>query len=439
MIISDFSNYPLEKRELTNTDQNTKVLELAQQIVSTNPNIVEVEDQLFRDSKFISKTNPVLLEAIKCAAAKKKLKTAPIPIHLTVVFAMYQEASRLLPKSSNNPHGEDCLREKIRQLDWLTHGIEERFSWNIIAVDDGCVEKPSSYDVAQEILANELHTNISVIKLEDYLHHLAICPGFIDLETTEDSRKGGAITCGLWKAQNTFVPNGTKHIIAFTDADLSSNLAQFGSLIFPIITNKKKAAIGHRYGTEKSVLIKGNKATTEPDSTISQPGKLIILLRHYARKALLPQLEHIKDTQAGFKAFDAKALSEVLPYLESMNETFDVELLLRFISKHGKSEVESVPFLFTEDLAMSNFPANSVSEGHIKMFDQLISIYEKFGNRFHLVPQSTYKFWKDLSITQLMAIIQHLEANPPKDLDKLLFDFNWDEVKLHSLGSNQLH
>ena len=62
------------------------------------------------------------------------------PIHLTVVWAMYGETGRMVPRAEH-PHGEDFVRAKVRQLDWLTGGLPG-VTWSIIACDDGCPDRP---------------------------------------------------------------------------------------------------------------------------------------------------------------------------------------------------------------------------------------------------------------------------------------------------------
>ncbi len=432
MTIQDFTNYPIEKRDLTNPIQNSRVLEIAEQLYQKHDNILGLEEDLMSSSKFVSNTSPVLLEAIKCAASKKKVSQLKEAVHLSVVFGMYNETARLQTKDENT-HGEDCLREKVRQLNWLSKGLSAKLTWDIIAVDDGCPQEPSSYEVAQAIKEDEFYKKVEVLKLADAIGELVICQGFMDLDSPSDSRKGGAITYGLWKALDKFVSKNKKHIISYTDADLSSNLAQSGNLIIPIAQEGKKASLAHRYGMAKSVLVKENATTTEPESTRDQPGKLIILLRHYARTSLFPLLKDIKDTQAGFKAFDAEALREVLLYMEFMNETFDVELLLRFLHKHGTSCVENVPVLFTEDLAMSNFPANKLTTNHVDMFSHLADIYSKLGTKMNDVPDDVVNFWKTLDFEMLEELTCYYSQSAlVEQLDAGLFDFEWSfqEIKM---------
>ena len=64
MDIIDFSSFPLEKRDLTNSDQNAQIIELAQQIYVKHEDVLELENLLFRDNKFVSNTSPLVLEVV---------------------------------------------------------------------------------------------------------------------------------------------------------------------------------------------------------------------------------------------------------------------------------------------------------------------------------------------------------------------------------------
>ncbi len=64
----------------------------------------------------------------------------PGPVRLSVVWAMYGETGRMVPRAAH-PHGEDFVRAKVRQLDWLTGGLPG-VTWSIIGCDDGCRTGP---------------------------------------------------------------------------------------------------------------------------------------------------------------------------------------------------------------------------------------------------------------------------------------------------------
>ena len=56
--------------------------------------------------------------AAKIVESKKCLVSNKQEMKLAVVFAMWGEQNRLLPKSTDNPNGEDLLCVKLQQLDW---------------------------------------------------------------------------------------------------------------------------------------------------------------------------------------------------------------------------------------------------------------------------------------------------------------------------------
>ena len=74
--------------------------------------------------------------ALKLALSRRLLADVSEPVHLSVVFAVYKENIRILPRVSH-PHGEDFVRRKLEQLRWL-FGPTSRHSWDLTIVDDGC-------------------------------------------------------------------------------------------------------------------------------------------------------------------------------------------------------------------------------------------------------------------------------------------------------------
>jgi hypothetical protein len=73
-------------------------------------------------------------------------------------------------------------------------------------------------------------------------------------------------------------PNSKNHIVAFTDADLSTHLGQTMLLINPVLNHSKLASIGSRR-EENSVVVKKGKRNDR--------GKLFI----YLWKQLIPELK----------------------------------------------------------------------------------------------------------------------------------------------------
>ncbi len=262
----------------------------------------------------------VAAEAVAAARSRRRLSELAGPIHLTVVWAMYGETGRMVP-SSGAPHGEDFLRAKVRQLDWLTAGLPD-VTWSIIACDDGCPDQPGSADLMTDIVKTEGypaegHRSVTVLRLAEVIAgDVSISPAFDRLTSTGESRKGGSILAALAAAVRTGPPwadGAGRHVVAYTDADLSANLAQLGSLVAPVVpSDTVMAALGQRYGLAGAVLIRPDGPVTEPQSTGGKPDKIIVLFRHFVRAMLIPSLAPVLDTQAGFKAFDATALAPAL-------------------------------------------------------------------------------------------------------------------------------
>jgi hypothetical protein len=364
-------------RDLTDSDQNQAVLDAASALA---------EGRAAPERVAASHGPAVAAEAMAASRSRQRLGTLVGPVHLTVVWAMYGETGRMVPRAEH-PHGEDFVRTKVRQLDWLTGGLPG-VTWSIIAVDDGCPDRPSSADLMTDIAAaegypSEGHRSVTVLRLAEIIESdIPISPAFDRLTSTEQSRKGGSILAGLAAAVATgpAQANGAgRHVACYTDADLSANLAQLGSLAAPVVAGDQvAAALGQRYGIEGAVLVRADGPVTEPHSTGDKPDKIIILFRHFVRATLIPPLAHVLDTQAGFKAFDTAALGPVIGQMTSFNETFDVELLIHLAQHHGPRALAVEPIVFTEDFAATNFPSVDPGPRHLAMVQQVVELYDRF-------------------------------------------------------------
>jgi hypothetical protein len=267
---------------------------------------------------------------------------------------------------------------------------------------------------------------------------IPISPAFDRMTSTGQSRKGGSILAGMAAAGRTGParPNGGgRHVVCYTDADLSANLAQLGSLAAPVVAGDKVAgALGQRYGIEGAVLVRASGPVTEPHSTGGKPDKIIVLFRHFVRAMLIPPLAHVRDTQAGFKAFDAAALGPVVPQMTSFNETFDVELLTRFAQAYGPQALAVEPIIFTEDFAATNFPSVEPGPRHLAMVRQVVELYDQLvapvspaaGEAAELLA-----LLRTLSLDEYVRLIEHLRAEDADD--PTLFDRRWPVQHLRGI------
>jgi hypothetical protein len=420
-------------RDLTDSDQNQAVLDVASVLVEGGAEAERVAG---------SHGPAVAAEATAAARSRRRLAELTGPIHLTVVWAMYGETGRMVPRAAH-PHGEDFVRTKVRQLDWLARGLPG-VTWSIIACDDGCPDQPSSADLMADIAAAEGYPvegdrSVTVLRLAEAIGGgNSISPAFDRLTSTEQSRKGGSILAGLAAAIGTDPPraNGTgRHVVCYTDADLSANLAQLGSLAAPLVAGDNVAgALGQRYGIDGAVLIRADGPVTEPHSTGDKPDKIIILFRHFVRASLIPSLAHVLDTQAGFKAFDAPALGPVIQQMTSFNETFDVELLIHLAQDYGPGALAVEPIVFTEDFAATNFPSVDPGARHLAMVQQVVDLYDRFVAPVAPVTGEAADLLaliRALDLDDYVTLIEQLRAEDRGD--PTLFDRRWSVQHLRDI------
>jgi hypothetical protein len=420
-------------RDLTDSDQNQAVLEVASALAV---------GRAAAEGAAAGHGPAVAAEAMAAARSRRRLGALTGPVQLTVVWAMYGETGRMVPRAAH-PHGEDFVRAKVRQLDWLTGGLPG-VTWSIIACDDGCPDRPSSADVMADIAAAEGyprqgHRSVTVLRLAEVIEGgIPVSPAVDRLTSTEQSRKGGSILAALAAAvaAGPARANGAgRHVVCYTDADLSANLAQLGSLVAPVVTGDTVAGVlGQRYGIPGAVLVRPGGPVTEPQATGGKPDKVIILFRHFVRALLIPSLAHVPDTQAGFKAFDATALSPALRQMTSVNETFDVELLIHLAQHHGPQALAVAPIVFTEDFAATNFPSVDPGPRHLAMIRQVAELYDRLVAPVTPVTGEAADLLaliRALGLDDYVTLIEHLRAEDPGDT--ALFDRRWPVQHLRDI------
>ena len=225
----------------------------------------------------------------KLARSKAIVRSLAEKLHVSVVFAVYSETTRMQPPSAH-PHGEDLIVRKVEQMRWLFDGSP--VTWSLFVVDDGCPD--GSGREAERIVAERCpDAPVRVLFLEDAIREGL--PVTWPMASPADSRKGGSIVYGMWlAAQEEY----DRHVVVFTDADLSTHLGQVGLLVEGIVAQGHDSAIGSRREPTSVVVKEGHRNTR---------GKLFI----YLWKGLIRPLTYITDTQCGFKAFDAAAIRDV--------------------------------------------------------------------------------------------------------------------------------
>ncbi|MGF1776306.1 glycosyltransferase [Vibrio nomapromontoriensis] len=313
--------------DLTDNEHQKQLLSLAEQLDSLTLLSVEQLKQLAIDEQA-----PLEFRlAVKLVDSKRYMRQITKPISVGVVFAMWGEHNRLNPKSAHNPNGEDSLRAKIDQLNWVTQGSP--VSWRLYPIDDGCPH--GSAEIARGIsITSESSKQIRVSCLEDYV---ATGAGpLANLHSADDSRKGGAIILGCMKAVENNVD-----VVVYTDADNSVHLGQLGLLLRPYLEQGKHVILGNRKHPD-SILVKQEERW----------GVGIKTLRHMQRmigKQIFSQ--GIKDTQAAFKLYSREALTKILERPTVYDFSFDTDWILAAMEYN--KPITTVPFAFIDSAAES--------------------------------------------------------------------------------------
>ncbi len=270
--------------------------------------------------------NPDLRLATYLAASRRWILHQDRPVSVGVVFAMWGEHVRLQARTPENPNGENSLRNKVRQLRWLTR--DSTVQWTIYAVDDG--DPRDSAAVAERIVAEDgLEDNVTVLRLQDAL--TGDYPQLAKLSSVEDSRKGGAIIYGCLRA----IADENEAII-YTDADISVHLSQIGLLLKPFVEESADVVVGDRK-IPGAMVIK--------DALRWGPG--VPVLRFFQRRIGRYIFSNgVRDTQAPFKLYSADTLARILDDVQTFGFAFDTEWLM--VSLKRAYKIAFVPFAFVD-------------------------------------------------------------------------------------------
>ena len=339
--------------DLTNQGHLDQVQSLADGLLSSTLSehgLSDLEETLIQAGD----TVPLMAHvAVKLARSRKIVLSLDQEFHVSVVFAVYKEQDRIRPLSEH-AHGEDFLRRKLSQMDWLFEGVD-RGGFDLTIVDDGC---PHGSGGAAQAVLRELggRPEIQVLYLEQAIaeKHPATAP----LLSAGESQKGGAIEYGLWTAANVERKN---HVLVFTDADLSTHLGQTGLLLDGILRQGKPVAIGSRR-EPRSVVVKQGKRNSR--------GKLFI----YLWKRMLGILSTVVDTQCGFKAFRADLIREIVLDTIEKKFAFDIELLLKAELRQPDS-ICKVPIAWIDSEAAST---TTDLEPYLPMLQKVAAFYRKY-------------------------------------------------------------
>jgi len=291
------------------------------------------------------------------------------------------------------------------------------------------------------IAKEEGFTNVSVHKLNDAVKAKS-CP-VLDYAKLQDStwdandllvkasQKGGAIIFGLYQAGQEKVDAGKKHIIVYTDSDLSTDLALCG-LNFKTICDGADVSVSQRFGQPNAVNCSNKLSTGGVAPGLARDSIVHLTLRHKLRMNLLPPLSVIIDTNCGHKAITAEASMPILKNVQDYKGSFDMDWLM-CAGNAGKARGNSNPIGVTAipwvaSVAESNFwgggggdddPAAAKLKSMtswFKIFSTMCTMHEWHKAGLESTGQLTadakaYKEWVEkLTVQEYMKLVDNILA-----------------------------
>jgi glycosyltransferase involved in cell wall biosynthesis len=136
--------------------------------------------------------------------------------------------------------------------------------------------------------------------------------------------RGGALRAAWMRSQ--------AEIVAYTDADLSTDLDALFPLVAPLISGHSDLAVGSR-------LASGSRT--------ARGAKREVISRCYNRLLRVALRTPVRDAQCGFKAMNTAVAQRLLPAVRDDGWFFDTELIIR--AKRAGLRVFEVPVDWIDD------------------------------------------------------------------------------------------
>jgi len=194
---------------------------------------------------------------------------------------------------------EAALEPSIRAL--AAHLAGMPFSWRVSIVDNASTDRTGEIAAA---LSEEL-TGVRLLRL--------------------DEKGRGRALRAAWMASDA-------EVVAYTDVDLSTDLAALEPLVDAVRTGAGDIAIGSRLA---------------PGSIVTRGAKRELVSRSYNSIIQAMTRAGFSDAQCGFKALRADVARALLPEVENENWFFDTELLL--LAEHHGLRIAEVPVAWVDD------------------------------------------------------------------------------------------
>ncbi len=193
------------------------------------------------------------------------------------------------------------LRESVARTLRL-FGDHPEFEWNLVIADNGSTD--GTGELALRLAAEDSRVRALVLTVKG--RGLALREAWLGSEAS---------------------------VVAYMDADLSTDLSHLPPLIGMVASDECDIAIGTR-------LAKGSKTKRQPRREITSRGYVALI------RLFFPRLR-ISDAQCGFKALNRKAVEAVVPEIKNRMWFFDTELLI--LAQRQGLRIRELPVRWVED------------------------------------------------------------------------------------------
>merc|ERR1719378_780930 len=226
----------------------------------------------------------------------------------------------------------------------------------------------------ERIVKAEGYTNVTTFRLKEAVKEgktgaaglddvkLKSEKGSEDDKLVASSQKAGAILYGLHLACEEAAANeGKKHIIAYTDSDLSTDLGLTGLNIDTIINGGVDCSVSQRFG--QACAVNCSKLLTDDvgggiGAGLARDSIVHLTLRHKLRQNLLPPLTLIIDTNCGHKCLSGDAALATVGMVKDYKGSFDMDWLMCVgisSKKAGREPIGVTAIPWVASVGESNF------------------------------------------------------------------------------------
>ena len=301
-------------------------------------------------------------------------------LNLYVIQPVFREGRRLMPRSAENPYGENALVYKLSRFDRLSAQFP-RIRFSVIVIDDGCDGGGDpdlvSSKVAHHLIAGyrqanpDSCANMEVLLLNNLIREAPALGWEARMESPAVSHKGGSVLAGFAYARHQadrLQGNSGKQFSLFVDydADLSLHPDQVMLLAEKVLVGGHDGAVASRRHKEAISYI---------DPERDRRGQDYI----QAWQVLLPILAaQVTDVNRGLKAYSQTAVNTILATVEERTFPFQIECLLAIVISL-EARLAEVPVSYIDSVALSTQAGEEAAQAYEDQLGRIRQIARRYG------------------------------------------------------------